>query len=601
MEYLALNTRGVRRVIREGRTYIVAPTTMIVPGVLPGSKGPLFYPRDEIQRNFKDWEGTPLVVGHPTRNGLPISASEVKDTHVGSVRNVRVKGKLQGESWVDIERLRTINKGLADAIERGDTIEVSTGLFTDNVLASPGSSYNGRPFTHIAKNYRPDHLAILPNQQGACSVQDGCGLNVNQLVTNFLLRNAWTEEARQASIEARRGKRGLKERFLSIKSGISDWVKSWESSNRVEPNPKLRKYKDRLLEQSRDFDNPYVAGFAKVGRLFGVTQAIEGIAGSRISHSSWLDRKTGHRYDFHPVEGHGVSDFVPGSIIETDLNGDKRVVKGPAYNLFKRNCQSAGGFLPKYIKKFVKMRRKENAMSQVRNVWSEEARKAALEARRMKGKPSSKPLPLVEEKSPVEEVAPSKKKKSRLKKAAVILGTAIASALAVAGARKIGQSNMARDAYIGMKMAKGLASAMKKDMASRRVTNAWSEAARKAAIEARKRKSATSGKVESQSEDKSLSDLDKPTWETSTPKKIARAIVGAIIGGATGSPLGPEGVAAGGVTGAIAGWKTSPKGPTKRELLASAKEIEREVLASAKEIEKDKDKRKSTKPNKEKK
>ena len=53
-------------------------------------------------------------------------------------------------------------------------MEVSTGLFTENVQAN--GVFGGKAYHAIATNYRPDHLAILPDQIGACSIEDGAGL-----------------------------------------------------------------------------------------------------------------------------------------------------------------------------------------------------------------------------------------------------------------------------------------------------------------------------------------------------------------------------------------------------------------------------------------
>ena len=36
--------------------------------------------------------------------------------------------------------------------------------------------WNGKAYVGIARNYRPDHLAILPDMKGACSIADGAGL-----------------------------------------------------------------------------------------------------------------------------------------------------------------------------------------------------------------------------------------------------------------------------------------------------------------------------------------------------------------------------------------------------------------------------------------
>ena len=55
----------------------------------------------------------------------------------------------------------------------GDIIEVSTGYFADKLDES--GEFEGEEYDGVQINLRPDHLAILPNTIGACSVDDGCG------------------------------------------------------------------------------------------------------------------------------------------------------------------------------------------------------------------------------------------------------------------------------------------------------------------------------------------------------------------------------------------------------------------------------------------
>jgi hypothetical protein len=40
---------------------------------------------------------------------------------------------------------------------------------------------NGMEYGRIARNLMPDHLAILPDKIGACSIADGAGLLRNSL------------------------------------------------------------------------------------------------------------------------------------------------------------------------------------------------------------------------------------------------------------------------------------------------------------------------------------------------------------------------------------------------------------------------------------
>jgi hypothetical protein len=136
---------------------------------------------------------------------------------VGTLRNVKFLSgngaleKLKGETWFDIERTKKIDKDLPqeqriiNRLRNGQPVEVSTGLYTDNEPAPQGANFRGKPYTHIARNYRPDHLAILPNQTGACSVNDGCGVlvNANPEGHNQYSTGAVTQAAHDLSKEAK--------------------------------------------------------------------------------------------------------------------------------------------------------------------------------------------------------------------------------------------------------------------------------------------------------------------------------------------------------------------------------------------------------------
>jgi hypothetical protein len=181
METVSTNAVAVRRVREGGREYIVAPLSLIVPGVLNGSRGRLLYPKAEVASTARAWAGMPLVVYHPVRGGAHVSARDpevLAAQGVGEVRSPRANGKLAAEGWFDVEKLRQVDNRVLARLERGDRVELSTGLFTDNDPV-PGV-HNGVAYDFIARNYRPDHVAVLPDEVGACSLSDGCGVNVNR-------------------------------------------------------------------------------------------------------------------------------------------------------------------------------------------------------------------------------------------------------------------------------------------------------------------------------------------------------------------------------------------------------------------------------------
>jgi hypothetical protein len=170
---------GVRREKLDGREFFVAPLSLIVPGILNGSRGPLLYTGEDAKKYAKAWEGSPVVVYHPTRNGKPISAQDSAVVHIGVVKNSKMGSKLQAEAWIDVENVKEHDERVYDALVNGTPMEVSTGLGTTIEDVPPGTTHNGQPYVGIAREWRADHLALLPDQRGACAISDGCGLMVN--------------------------------------------------------------------------------------------------------------------------------------------------------------------------------------------------------------------------------------------------------------------------------------------------------------------------------------------------------------------------------------------------------------------------------------
>jgi hypothetical protein len=183
LELITANIAGkTRREIFNGREHIVAPLSLIVPGVLNGSNGPLFYPHEELSKEPTAWNHIPIVLYHPTAEGKPISArnSEVLNkSQLGIVLHASMNGKLTAEGWFDVDYTKSRAPSVFNSLEQGKPVELSTGLMTDTIPEH--GEHKGVKYTAVARNYRPDHLAILPDQVGACSIKDGCGVFVNQM------------------------------------------------------------------------------------------------------------------------------------------------------------------------------------------------------------------------------------------------------------------------------------------------------------------------------------------------------------------------------------------------------------------------------------
>lgn len=183
-----LKTGTTRLETFNGRSYRVAPATLIVSGVLPGGDVngktvKCFYPDDELMRDPMAWNHMPIVLYHPVVNGQHVSARTpdiLSSQGMGFVFHASYKDKLKAELWFDVEHTRRVDGRVLNSLETAKPIELSTGLLAELEDAPEGAKDSqGREYDYIARNYRPDHVAILPDMVGACSLKDGCGVLVN--------------------------------------------------------------------------------------------------------------------------------------------------------------------------------------------------------------------------------------------------------------------------------------------------------------------------------------------------------------------------------------------------------------------------------------
>lgn len=129
------------------------------------------------------WNGVPVTLQHPMEGGKPVSANSphvLAQWQVGTIFNAKMEGdKLMAEAWIDIAKVITLNQqALLVRLESGEPMDVSTGYFADHTEVR--GVYNGKEYVETHQGIKPDHLALLPDVQGACNWSDGCGVRANQ-------------------------------------------------------------------------------------------------------------------------------------------------------------------------------------------------------------------------------------------------------------------------------------------------------------------------------------------------------------------------------------------------------------------------------------
>lgn len=183
---MQVNAKSIRREIHNGKEHFVIPSYTLPSNVIMNGG---LYTNQEIDAHYAELEGTLAPVGHPTVNGKFISAFSaegINANHVGAWnRNVRKEGnRVYAEKWVDIEMAKNShNPDGPRLIERLEAMEA--GEETDPIHTSVAAflyrepAVNNQGYEWIARISSMDHDAILLDEPGAATPEQGVGLMVN--------------------------------------------------------------------------------------------------------------------------------------------------------------------------------------------------------------------------------------------------------------------------------------------------------------------------------------------------------------------------------------------------------------------------------------
>lgn len=193
----AVNTAAIRRETRDGREVIVVPSATLPDGVVMNS---ILYEAGEIDKAYRSLERTPAPLGHPRLNGRFVSASDPEGLARGFIgawnENVRREGgRVLIDKVIDVAFASQTEGGKAvlNAIDKGGPIHTSTGLLCKLEPCNSGGA------SHIARDIIFDHDAILLNEAGAATPEQGVGMLVNRAtgeeieVVNSVLEDAERE------------------------------------------------------------------------------------------------------------------------------------------------------------------------------------------------------------------------------------------------------------------------------------------------------------------------------------------------------------------------------------------------------------------------
>jgi len=181
------SSKITKETINNKEHYVIRDVVPVVDDVVMNNG---LYPKDEIDKSYKSINGNLMPIGHPKVDGQFVSASNAKainDYYGGAwAENVhKDQDKVLLDCYVDIEFARNHEKGKQllerlDAMFNGEDvnpIHVSTGLILNKVYKTGKSK--GKKYDWVATNMQFDHVAILLNEQGAATPNEGVGMFVN--------------------------------------------------------------------------------------------------------------------------------------------------------------------------------------------------------------------------------------------------------------------------------------------------------------------------------------------------------------------------------------------------------------------------------------
>lgn len=256
---VAVNAASIRREQHNGREHIVVPSFTLPDEVIMNGG---LYPHDEIEKSYKSLEGTFAPLGHPQVDGEYVGAERpeaVNAYHFGAFnKNVERRGnRIYVEKFIDVEKAKEseIGRKVLNAIDKGEPIHTSTGIFLDREMTPNADGYGW-----IARNMHFNHDAVLLGEIGAATPEDGVGMMVNK---TFVINSA-IPVANEDALDDSYGEKlailseAVKERFATSDSYA--YVQDFDDRALIYVTPEGT----YTIDYHYEGDNPILTGESKV-------------------------------------------------------------------------------------------------------------------------------------------------------------------------------------------------------------------------------------------------------------------------------------------------------------------------------------------------
>ena len=235
-----VNSKAIRREQHNGREHWVVPSYTLPANVVMNGG---LYPASEIDQHYSGLEGTLAPLGHPQVNGQFVSAFSPEGLNVGYVgawnKNVKKSGsRVYVEKWIDTEVAKRTDDGKRllerlEALEKGEDvppIHTSVAVFLEELEANDEQKAQGASW--VAKIHAMDHDAILLDEVGAATPEQGVGMMVNADLATPLKANSGALVGETYRERERRLEKAAKDKFAPGEKEYA-WVADFTDSQAV--------------------------------------------------------------------------------------------------------------------------------------------------------------------------------------------------------------------------------------------------------------------------------------------------------------------------------------------------------------------------------
>ena len=276
----------IRTEVVEGVEFTVLPSKTLPPGIVMNE---ILYPAEEVEATINTLDGSPVTISHPVIAGkfadayLPLA--QAKFGILGAHNKVR--GKAADGSWlidkyIPTEQLANSANGkrLAEAIKSKQPIHTSTGVYLTKI-PEIGTNAAGQDYKSRAKIDKFNHDAILLNEVGAATPEQGVGIFVNadgeQEETEVMYVNAYDDKELEGQFEIK-VKGSMLERFLEFMKTVVKSEPSDESQT-VNKNREGNEVDETKVQEM--IANALAAQEAKSAEV--IKQAIDGAVAAALA------------------------------------------------------------------------------------------------------------------------------------------------------------------------------------------------------------------------------------------------------------------------------------------------------------------------------